>query len=79
MKREEAITLMFKDLRTIYNEKLPNFKSTPMITLEGKGIELDIAEVTKDYIRIGSPMRVSYSGDRKKEFYLFDMWIAEPN
>jgi len=77
--RNEAFTLYFRDLITIHGENLPNFTSTPMITLEGKGILLDIAELTTKYIKIGAPMKVLYGGDEERDFYHFDMWIAEPN
>ncbi|NJX14085.1 hypothetical protein [Tamlana crocina] len=78
--RKESQTYWFKEMSTIYGERLPKFKSKPLITLEGKSINLDIAVLTKDYIKIGSGLEHGYDEDEPDpEFYYFDMWIAEPN
>ncbi len=90
--KNETLTLYFKNLTTVYNEKLPFFKFKPLIVLQGRGISLDVVEVTKDYVKVSSHEEYQYieldkgrkfnnayyeSGDSK--FYYFDMWIAEPN
>ncbi|MEL0455228.1 hypothetical protein WJN01_03225 [Flavobacteriaceae bacterium SZ-1-7] len=87
---QEAFMLYFKDLKTIYGEELPVFKSKPMVVIQGKEtLLLDIVELTKEYIRIGS-VRVSQDNYLDLEdgnatwrveskSYNFDLWIAEPN
>lgn len=76
--RDKAFTIFFKDLKTNYNEGLPKFKSSPMVILQGKGIILDVAEITEDYVRINAMDTFPYENDNNN-FYYFDMWIAEPN
>lgn len=75
---EDNFKILFKDLKTINNENLPKFKTKPMVVLECKGLLLDVLELTKEYIRIGSGIGSGYGGENP-EFYYFDMWIAEPN
>ena len=77
-KREDAFKIRFEDLKTINNENLPKFKTKPMVILECQGLVLDIAELTKEYIKIGSGTGFGYA-EEDPEFYYFDMWIAEPN
>lgn len=77
--KEGFLTIYFKDLKTINNENLPVFKSKPMVVLQGKSIQLDATEITKEYIKIGSSMTYGGYVEENPEFYYFDMWIAEPN
>jgi hypothetical protein len=76
--RGEAFRVDFEKLVTIHGERLPKFKSKPLVMLQGKSIQLDLAEATKEYIRIGSSMTYDY-GSEDPKYYYFDLWIAEPN
>lgn len=75
---EDNFTIRFQDLITINNERLPKFKTKPMVMLQCRGLILDIIELTKEYVMIGSGIGSGYGGKDPK-FYYFDMWIAEPN
>lgn len=75
--RDDPHTIKFENLRTIYGEKLPKFKSKPMLVLQGKSAEFTVIDLTKEYVKIEISTNISYGN--KSNFFYFDMWIADPN
>lgn len=71
----------FKDLRTIYGEKLPVFKTAPLVLTQVKkgGVGLITVDITKDFVELRLSQESLMLYDAQLSDHNFDMWIAEPN
>lgn len=74
-KNENGLRIYFKDLTTIFGEKLPIFSRKPYINTEGHNIDIEIQEVTKTYVDFSSGSALGYGID-EFDTYIFDIWIA---
>lgn len=72
----------FNKLKTFKNEKLPVFKTTPLVVLQTRYSDLTIAKITNNYIELfanSMTVHIDEKTNKEIEFDYFDMWIAEPN
>ncbi len=82
-KEEETKTnkYWFKNLRTIYGEKLPDFKTPPLVITQVKegGVSLIVVDISKEYVELRLSQESLMLYDAELSNHNFDMWIAEPN
>ena len=73
----DEVKVYFKDLKTSFNEKLPQFKKAPLVNVEGHRLDLHILEVTKDYFKVAEWSYAFDSNlDQNRGYFTFDIWIA---
>lgn len=72
------LKIYFKDLTSIFGEKLPNFTKPPLINVQGYSITIDVLDVTTEYVIFASGSTTDYTPNNKSddEYYKFDIWMA---
>lgn len=77
-KSKDGLKIYFRDLKTMFGEKLPDFKNVPFINVSGYTISMAIVEITNEYMVVSSGS--AYGRGTKQEdgnyYYRFDLWIA---
>lgn len=71
----KGLRVYFKDLTTVFGDKLPNFTNPPYINTEGYNIEIEIQEVTTTYVDLASGSALG-EGIDDEDTYLYSLWIA---
>lgn len=67
----DSARFYFKDMETIYGEKLPKFDKIPFVVPQGQKIGMDLLEVTTNSILVGSGL---FYGDGDN--FKFNLWIG---
>jgi hypothetical protein len=67
----DSVRFYFKDMETIHGEKLPKFEKIPFVVPQGHKIGIDLLEVTKNSILVGSGLFYGDGDDFK-----FNLWIG---
>lgn len=66
----ESFKLYFKDLTTMDNEKLPNFNSTPVVSVQSTNSLYAVEKITKEYVQLKP-----YMGYMDEKEALLNLWI----
>jgi len=70
----DTVKIEFKDLFTASGERLPKFKHSPIVLVQGRSLGLHILSVNNDYFLLQPG--VFYGDANKASSYLYDIWIA---
>lgn len=75
-KDDTLLRLEFKDLETIFNERLPKLKNPPTVLIQGHTIIASIREISKDHVTIMSEIGFGDLTGRVPSLEGFDILIA---
>lgn len=73
---DTLLRLEFKDLETIFKERLPEFKNAPTVLIQGHTMVVSIREISKDHVTIMSEIGFGDLKGRIPSLEGFDILIA---
>lgn len=74
-KKYEGIRYYFGKMKTIYGEKIPIFKTPPLLNVQGNRSDFLITNVTKDYFDLIITYSSGIGGENDRK-YPFNIWIV---